>query len=527
MKLFFPVFFLALQVMAVNYVSESFAVKEGGVPSRLPKCRSALIFEKPYERTVNANGQWFAEVFFRPMEPRKNMRKGYRLMSLSVGGQMLDVRLADWELQLLCDGKRIASYPASQLCDYPGMSANAAWHHLLFAATERELRLFFDGFLVARMEGSTGETWRGRPRPRGMCASPLSCQGPLTSISIGGGSPAGFADLRVSEGDVGNEQAVRRRFLLLYQGKIPFPVSHPVASVPRISGKVTLESLLDGKYVKEMTSIPLNSISHLAPDHCDSGDVFAYIGRDDSTLYLLVETLYRGKLHTSHWNRLDAPIWNEEAWEWFLRPVESTFQLLGNPSGDLTDLRNGDTSWNSGARYLARTDSDRWRAAWAVPLASPEKANGALDDGLYRPAPDAAWGMNLFNSKALMGWNRHFPYFDPVGFGTLRFDDAAPAIRIGKLVVENGKLRCILECTGAAEPAAIDATVSVWRYGEISPESVSKSLKFDAGKIATCELEFEVAQLPVTVELTVKCRGQVIFRRCGHLPGRTDRQRRP
>lgn len=508
MKLLLLALFIAIEAAAVNYISEPFSVKKGGVPSRLARQRNAVIKGKAFERRLNASGDWFAEIFFRPVDPRRSMQKGVRLMTLSVGESEFVMRLSDWKLQLLCSGRKLADYPAYQLLDYPGMTANSSWHYLLVSCAGDQICFYFDGFPL----------FKGKLK---------NFSGALTKVTVGGEHPAGFADLRISEGDIGGPAEVRRRYLLLYQGKIPAAPARPVISAPQLPEGIALEQVLEGKFRKKMSSVPLISISHLAPDHCDAENVSALIGYNNSTLFLRIETSYRGKLAASFWNRPDAPIWNEESWEWFLRPGNNTFQLLGNPYGDLCDLKNRDTAWSSGARYLARIESDRWIAAWAVPLAAPDKTDAAKEDRLYRPASGAVWGMNLFNSKALKGWNRNFPYFDHSGFGTLRFDDKAPAVRLVKMAAENGKLQSRIEFTGTSKMASVVVTAAIRRYGEITPETVSRTVEIEPGKIVSCRLELPAVQLPFTADITISHHGKIIFNRSGHLPGRSDLQRRP
>lgn len=508
MKFLLLALFVAIEVSAVNYINESFSVETGGIPSRLAKQRNTIIKGKAFERKLNVSSNWFAEVFFRPIAPQKNIRQKVHLMTLTIGSNEIVMRLSNWKLQLLRNNIKIADFPAYQLFDYSGMTANELWNYLLVSYTENKICFYFNGYPIFQDKSK-------------------NFLGPLTKITVGGKIATSFADLRISEGNIGGPTEVRKRYLQLYQGKIPIVPTKPVISAPLLPENITLEDIFTGKYQNNMSSIPLVSLSHLAPDYCDAGNISALIGYNNKNLFLRIETSYHGKLAASSWNRKDAPIWNEEAWEWFLRPENHTFQLLGNPYGNLCDLKDRNIIWDSKASYLARIEPNRWIAAWAIPLADPNQPTLDKENLLYRPQSGAIWKMNLFNTKALKGWNRKFPYFDHHGFGTLRFDDKAPAIRLVKMVAKNRKFQSTVEFTGASKSTYVVITAAIRRYGEIIPETISKTVQIEAGKLVSCQLEHPVKQVPFTVDITITHQGKVIFNRSGHLPGRSDLQRVP
>ena len=504
-RFLFLIFLLAIKVNAINYINESFEVKDKGALSRIPKKRVQIFNNKTFEKTLNVDKPFFAEVFFRSMDPKKDFQLGNTLMTLTIGLDQYSVKLKDWNLQVLANQKIIATYPLYRLFNYQGMSIDESWHYLLFTKTEKNCTLYFDGFKVCDIDLK-------------------SIKGNLTKIVLGSKRPTAFADLRVSDGVLGNSEEIRKRYLQLYQGKIPISVLPlPIISIPYIDEELTLNDLLTEKKIKQMAQIPLISISHLASNCYDNNDISAFIAQSKNTLYLQIKTLYQGKLKTTLWNKHDAPLWNEEAWEFFLRPANKTFQFLGNPHGNLCDLLNGEISWNSKVKYQAILKDNYWMAVWAIPLEKTNPADKQKDDKIYQPQNGSQWRINLFNSHALKGWNRSFPYFNANNFGIIVFDKAAPAIRINNLTVKDKKVKAALEFTGSQKTIEVTATLSITRYGEITPECISKKIKIKANELVPCTLTIsKIDTLPVTLQITVTYLDKIIFRSTGHLPKRSD-----
>jgi hypothetical protein len=95
------------------------------------------------------------------------------------------------------------------------------------------------------------------------------------------------------------------------------------------------------------------------------------------------------------------------------------------------------------------------------------------------------------------------------------------------MVAKNRKFQSTVEFTGASKSTYVVITAAIRRYGEIIPETISKTVKIEAGKLVSCQLEHPVKQVPFTVDITITHQGKVIFNRSGHLPGRSDLQRVP
>lgn len=183
-------------------------------------------------------------------------------------------------------------------------------------------------------------------------------------------------------------------------------------------------------------------------------------------------------------DRRDGPTYGDDSVELYLDPDNKRqdkhfYQFVGNPTGYFLDLKNGDSSWNGNWKYHS-TIQGNWRGFgqtfWVTQLAIPFK-----DLGRNTPVNGEKWAANFARTwytpdQEFTSWSwRATPnYTDVSRFGTLEFDDHAPAF-------EWTVLRDLASGQPALEgdtPAATSVNFLASAIGT-GQEFINKNLAFD------------------------------------------------
>ncbi len=416
---------------------------------------------------------WFVEFWLKPADWNGLSAEAVELCRWIIGDEAWVLQKPEnhAELWLTREGIPVFTYPIYDWHEqeWMGRDERVRWHHILLSGGNGNLRLYVDGFPATAPTGS--------PHPEGL----------LHSMALAGGPGTQFSELLVASPHVTADQ-VRPRYRSLYRGvpllrpqtiTVPWLTEPPEAGAP------------DEAYPGMAAFGPFNTLAGGAHGPLDGSGVRGYIGYDDENLYLSLVTPYEGTLNTRAWGVRNRPLWGEESFEIYL--VESHgersdyIMLVGNPHGDVADMRERDLNWNGNWQWQAEIGEHMWRAGAIIPFTGI---------GMPTPGVSAVWGMNLFNNRAGIAWSPARAFHDTEAFGILRFDQHAPVLRPGGIQVDDGQIQIPLTALGRGHDRVLLLGAEVYADGDLLPtRHAEKSFALASGQSLSVALDVAIPEL--------------------------------
>lgn len=210
----------------------------------------------------------------------------------------------------------------------------------------------------------------------------------------------------------------------------PFVVVPKTSQPPKIDGAFSFDQWKDAAGFTGFVNLSNGGVSDR-----QTAVLLCY---DDKNLYIATfAPLPNGAPLKSVVDRRDGPTYGDDSIEIYLDPDNARragqfVQFVGNSTGYYLDLKNGDSGWNGDWNYKSAIQGN-WRGFgqtyWVTQMAVPFQTLGR-----GTPVNGEKWAANFartwytpnqeFTSWA---WNDKITYGTPARFGTLQFEEHAPA----------------------------------------------------------------------------------------------------
>lgn len=415
------------------------------VAGRLPDTSALLLREQGPVWPVQPSAEWSVELWVKPVDWTGIEGGDIKLAELSVGDTVIRLirKAGSSMLSLLHDHTKLADFPIYDW--HPQAWADSdesiGWHHLLVTSANGKVRFYVDGF--------PAQTHPGLHDDLGM----------LKEVRIHGGPGTLFDSVLIDQRAIWAD-AVRPRYLHQYRGTPE--LRRQLITVPWLENPP--DDISGSDYPSMAAFGPFNLSNRGEVGPMDTSGTRAYIGFDGTKLYLRVNTPYEGTLKTRAWGVRNRPLWGEESYEIYLQDSEAGAHdyvlLVGNPHGDITDMRQRNATWNGEWSWDAAILDSQWLAQANIPFAGI---------GFNAPTVDNPWHFNLFNGEAGLAWSPARVFNDIESFGLLRFDRSAPVLRPGPIQMRDDALVVEFDITGRSHDRTLSIGAEVYAYGALQP----------------------------------------------------------
>jgi len=241
----------------------------------------------------------------------------------------------------------------------------------------------------------------------------------------------------------------------------PFVVVPKTANPPNINGDFSFEQWKN--------AAGFTGFINLATGKLSDRQTAVLLCYDNTNLYIATfAPLPGGAALKSNIEQRDGPTYGDDSIELYLDPSNQKqngqfYQFVGNSTGYFLDLKNGNSAWNGNWNYKSAIQGN-WRGFgqtyWVTQLAVPFKTLGR-----GTPVDGEKWAANFARTWytpnqefTSWDWNSKPNYGDTSRFGTLQFEEHAPAFEWTVLRDLSGGQPTLEGSTPPAAPVHLQAS---------------------------------------------------------------------